>query len=178
MKGLLIFVLLCSAFCFAQENPWSPKGENPWKAYPQQEKKPTEAIDSSRLVEAKVDSITLPVMPKQENLSEEQICVKAENRAVEVYKSGGNFAFGFVTGLCFNLFGIAPDLIYIAPNFNKEKRAVEQAMKEVKNENCDKKKVEKKVKNRIKTKKAVSTIGGTLTGAATQLGIVLVIFIM
>jgi hypothetical protein len=178
MKALLIVVLVSSGFCFGQENPWTPKGENPWKGYPQQETKPIETIDSSRLVEADVDSTTLPVKLKEASLSEEQVYAKAENRANEVYKSGGDFAFGFLTGVCFNLFGVVPDLIYIAPNFKSEKRAVEKVVKEVQHEDCDKEKLEKKVKNKLKTKKALSTIGGTLTGAATQIGIALVIILM
>ena len=127
MRALVLITLLSFGICFGQENPWALKGENPWKAYPQQATEMPQETDSTSAAKEEKDSISLQARPMEENLSETEIYFRAENRAKEVYKSGGDFAFGFVTGICFNVLGVFPDVIYIAPNFKKEKRAIETA---------------------------------------------------
>ena len=178
MRALVLITLLSFGICFGQENPWALKGENPWKAYPQQATEMPQETDSTSAAKEEKDSISLQARPMEENLSETEIYFRAENRAKEVYKSGGDFAFGFVTGICFNVLGVFPDVIYIAPNFKKEKRAIEKVVSEVPNETCDKEKLRKKVKNKVKSKKGLSTIAGTLTGALTQISIGIVIIII
>ncbi|MCC7452715.1 MAG: hypothetical protein IT222_01005 [Crocinitomix sp.] len=117
-KGFLIIVIISSSFfsTFAQENPWLPKGENPWGEYEKTEKS------------------TVENEPKKENQpNEEQLktnehlgsdsLVKLENSLYEeaatasstAYKCRKEFILGCAFGIIFPT-GIVPCAITGATN--------------------------------------------------------------
>lgn len=162
---LFILFFLFSFAAFSQENPWENKNkENPWKTEEQTTtttEKP--AVDSA----ATVDTIYV----NQEEL--EILLENAGEDAKQLYKSGGDFAFGFTSGLLFNYVGGLVSCVYIFPNSKKEKRVIQDVMDNPNYDQVEDETLEKEVKKRVKNKKILTTIGGVLAGSVTQIIVLL-----
>lgn len=178
MKRIIVIILLLSSTLFAQENPWEKKSkENPWKTETTEEKEEEKEVavvekDTTVQVET-MDTIVRQDLSVNE---QKQLIRKAETESRANYKSGGDFAFGFATGLVFNYVGMLPAAIYIAPTTKKEKRATEPVNNDSTYVNIEPEVLNKKTKSAVKSKKALATLGGNLVGSLAQIGILIGVF--
>lgn len=178
-----IFILFASIlveFVTAQENPWTPKGENPWKQNPNNEFVIVQENDTlptrREMVVVENDSIQKEEVISLENAStEKQLLQKAGVEAEHAYDSNGDFGAGFGFGLLFNFFGVIPDMIYVANTSKKETAAIKKIERDSRFNSVNQEKLDKKVRSKIKTKKAASTIIGTVIGSVVQIGVGIII---
>jgi len=194
MKAVTFFsILIIGWSCSAQENPWLPQGENPWKAFPENqteiaivkdstvENSDTVFVQSDNSESSKIsDSVMVDMYESDTNIfySNEVLIDKSKVAAFDDYKSAKDFAFGFAMGLFFNLPSlIIIDPIYISVNSKKEKETMKKIEKDSRYAPVDDEVLHKKVKSQVKSKKALSTMGGTIVGSLAQIGIFVVLLI-
>jgi len=162
---LFILFFLFSFAAFSQENPWENKNkENPWKT---QEQKTTSTEKPTVDSVATVDTLYV---------NQEELEILLENAGEDgrrLYKSGGDFAFGFTSGLIFNYAGGLVSCIYMLPNSRKEKRVAQEVMDNPNYDQVEDETLEKEVKKSIKNKKILTTLGGVLAGSVTQIVVLL-----
>lgn len=196
IRAIIILMGLLPFIGHAQ-NPWLPKGENPWMNYPGNnlpvvsEKESTHVITDS----LKEHDQTLPFIKAVDTndvgysavvisepsqplvvLDEAMALEAAGDEAMDLYPANGDFGFGFSMGLLFNVFAIpTADVIYMAPDSKNEKKTFERVVNNPEYANADKEKLTKKVKTKIKGRKIGMTIAGSLVGSLTQGLIILVI---
>jgi len=162
MKLFIFLIITFNTTLFSQENPWENKNtENPWGTESKQEVEK----DSLVMVE-KVDTVL-------SHESKKRLYKSAEADARANYKSGNDFAFGFTTGLFFNVLGTAPDAIYVIPTMKREKRAIEKVNNDPAYKYVDPEELNKKTKSAIKSKKFLASLGGTIVGSLVQFGVLI-----
>ncbi len=170
-KGFLSIVFLSFSFysAFAQENPWLPKGENPWGHYEKTEKSSShnEPKKESQPTDQSVkttDNLSLDTLAKSEN----ELYQKAVTESSTAYKSRNEFILGCAFGIIFPT-GIIPSLTVVATNNKQEKRLVKEIESQPEYQKLDDKKLNKKLKNSIKTKKFKASMGGVAVGIGAKL---------
>ena len=176
----ILYALVLFEFVYAQENPWVPKGENPWASNPKnefvlvEEKDTLPKLSEITLVENDSTKITKEV-PLENVSTEKELLIDAGNVAFSSYNSAGDFGAGFTFGLFFNFIGIVPDVVYITSNSKKEKKAIQSIEEDSRYDSLNNEKLTKKVRSKIKSKKAIATLSGTLVGGIVQVGLGVII---
>lgn len=176
MKALFVlFITVCSVG-FAQENPWKNKEtENPWAT---ESAKETSKVDSPITDSTTANDISDTTGAVTSAADRKALYRDAETTSREHYKSGGDFVLGFTSGLVFNVLGIIPDMVYTIPTTKKEKIAVEKTVSDSTYTSLDDEKLTKKTKSAVKSKKFLATLGGTVVGSLTQIGVLIGIAVL
>lgn len=160
MRTLLISLFaLFTTLLFSQKNPWErPPAENVWGTQ-------TPSSDSIEV---------MPIIIS----NNENLLTSAKNDAVDHYKSGGSFGFGFTAGFLLTITGFLADGVYIIHNSKQEKRIISEIKNDSTYASIDAYELQTKIAQRIKLKKTFATITGTVVGIITQFGVVIGIYIL
>jgi len=165
MKALFILLLLITNGLLAQENPWKNKSEeNPWGNTPE-----TATDKDSMATVKKTETIS--------TLSKSELLKEAKFEAKNNYKSRQAFGVGFASGIILNVYGFIPDIVYTAIDTDKEREVRDKLEEDPTYKNVPKHELKKTTKNGIKSKKLLASLGGTLLGSVTQLGIIIVLIL-
>jgi len=177
-KGFLSIVIISLSFLssFAQENPWLPKGENPWGEYEKTEKstvenqpkKENQPIDKPSKTD---ENLSLDTLPKSEN----QLYQQAVTDVSTAYKSRKEFILGCAFGIIFAT-GVIPSLLVVAANNKQEKQLVKEIESRPEYQPLNDGKLNKKLKKSIKGKKFAATMGGVAVGIGAKLLTIYLIF--
>jgi hypothetical protein len=184
-RAIFVFLNLISMFVFAQENPWTPKGENPWAAYENKSKNQTAVdsanveIDSSEIkvtiveVNFEIDSSQIKETSEQKlsAIEYDMLLEDLEDDVVKRYKNKSNFGAGFAIGIILGIPGIIGDGIYAATNSKREKKIVEEVLRDSTYQAIPDKALKKETKKTMKNKKFAKAVAGTIVAVLIRAGI-------
>lgn len=189
MKTLIVLFVMMTGFIFSQENPWLPKGTNPWIQYETSSIENNEReiqdtlqdINSNDLSE-NVDTImTLlpqtkvePIDVTEKHKSDSELCANIQSEADSLYYHKGDFVAGFVIGLVFGIYGLAGDGIYSATWNKKEKQILETFQTDSTYQTLTHKQIKKHVKKSTGDKKFRKAAKGTIVAVAIRIGILMI----
>lgn len=190
-----IFLSFCAVFVNAQENPWLPKGENPWGVYQKKTEKVVTENNSSTELEVNENTLQEEEIVRENNstatadtannlyqkkefvaddLTERELWIEAGKEAYNEYHSGSDFLIGFSFGMVLPT-GIVAAATYSTTKNKNEKRVTEKIINDPTYEIVDDRDLKRKVRNSIKGKKLLSAVGGALVGVATKVGVFLLL---
>ena len=171
MRALIIMLvtLFIAHISVGQENPWErKKTTNPWG---------TQEQESSAKVEKSENDTTSKTIITPFPLSEsdvEDLYYLAEEDAKESYDATGDFIVGFLCGGLISIGAIPIVGASAAIPTKKEKAIVDSTLTIPAYQELDQEKLNKRTTNALKQKRLLKGIGGALTGAAVQLGVIVI----
>lgn len=168
MRSLIYLILmLISIPVFSQENPWTPKGENPWAAYePCPENQTAEQVLIVSLDSSELEST------REQKMSEADFKFQKDELAQDVlakYRNRIDFGVGFGIGIAFGITGIIGDGIYAATTSKKEQKVVEEILSDSTYQAIPDKTLKKETKKTIKSRKFKKAVGGTMLAVLTRM---------
>jgi translation elongation factor EF-1beta len=185
----LVFLLLLASNALTQENPWLPKGENPWGHYENTKKteNPSPETETKNQNQPVVDTVkTETILTKNENQpivdsikileieivdsvqkSENELYSEAGMVAQDAYISSDDFMLGYLFGVV-TATGLIPSLLCVYTDNKQEKQLVKEIESRPRYEKLDNKKLNRQIKNKVKNKKLKSTLVGALAGFGTK----------
>ncbi len=168
MRGLIYLVLmLISMTVFSQENPWTPKGENPWSAYENNSQNQT----AEQVVVITIDSAQLEKTSEQKlsDADHKILLNELETDVLEKYENRNDFGAGFGIGIVFGFAGIIGDGLYTATNSKREKKVVEEILIDSTYQAIPEKTLTKETKKTMKNKKFKKAVGGTMVAVLLRM---------
>jgi hypothetical protein len=168
MRSLIYLILLMVSIpVFSQENPWTPKGENPWVAYENNSANQT----AEQVVIVIIDTVQLEETSEQK-MSEadyNQLMNDLKADVIVKYQNGKDFGVGFGIGIVFGFTGIVGDGIYALTNSKREKKVVEEILIDSTYQVIPDEVLTKETKKTMRGKKIAKAIGGTMVAVLVRI---------
>jgi hypothetical protein len=170
---IFLFLMLAWAMVFSQENPWTPKGENPWTAY--ETKSENQATHGQETVHADSTQVAETSEQKLSEVEYDQLLEELEADVLLKYQNKKDFGAGFGIGIFLGIAGIVGDGIYAASNSKREKKVVKEILSDSTYQAIPDKALTKETKKTMKNKKFAKAVAGTIVAVLVRTGVFTII---
>jgi hypothetical protein len=168
MRRLISFMILFAVIpVFSQENPWTPKGENPWGAY--ENKSENQTAEQVELVVIDTTHLEKTSEQKMSDADYNQLMNELEADVILKYNHKKDFGAGFAIGIVFGFSGVVGDGIYAITDSKREKKVVEEILSDSTYQSIPEKTLKRESKKTMKSKKFKKAVGGTVVAVLVRM---------